>query len=297
MTLKSVLFAAATSLPVAVTFAEPATTTLPPIDVWAHVFDGQPLQEEAPTGAYGQPDWLSNRRFATTRAYIQQDPWEVGVEQWWRSRDDGGHWSHLFQEEVEIGLPGRFQFDLYYDWSVENHNAEYQDTAVELRWALADWDKIFLNPTIYLEYKFVDPKQGGDIFEPKLLLSEEFGHGWHWAMNFIWEKELTGKENEEWAVTQAISKTIIDSKLSIGVEMNYKWETTNGHRDNPESQFNIGPSIQWRPTPDSHIDVVALPGLTEDGPDFEGWLVMGFDFGAGTSKTKDHSFAPVSSRQ
>lgn len=290
---KPALFAAAALLPLLGQAAE--SDALSNLFVFgARPSDGSALDEEAP-GAYGQPEWLGARRFATTRAYIQQDPWEIGVEQWWRSRRDGGNWSHLFQEEIELGLPYRFQLDLYYDWTLENHHAEYEDTAIELRWAFADWGKIPLNPTLYLEYKFVDPDRGGDVLEPKLLLAEDFGCGWHWAMNFVWEKERTDSQSEEWAVTQAISKTIIDSKLSVGLEMTYKWETAIGSRDNPEKQFNIGPSVQWRPTPESHIDVVTLFGTTKDGPDFEGWLVLGWDFGSGTKS--DKSFAPVTRRQ
>lgn len=252
------------------------------------------LMEDVPDGVYGQPDWLGSRRFATTRAYIQQDPWEVGVEQWWRSRKNGGEWSHLFQEEVEIGLPFRFQLDAYYDWVLdEDKHSSYKDTAFELRWALADWGKIPLNPTLYFEYKLTDPDHGGDVIEPKILLSEDFGQGWHWAANFVWEKELTDEQGEEWAFTQAISKSLCDSKFSVGVEMTYKWETAIGSRAEPARQFNIGPSIQWRPTLNTHIDVVALAGLTHDSEDFEGWLVMGWDFGG---EGPSH-YEPVTRRQ
>ena len=255
----------------------------------------QTLAEDTPSGAYGQPDWLGARRFATTRAYIQQDPWEFGVEQWWRSRKDGNNWTHRMQEEIEVGLPGRFQLDVYYDWTIENGKSAYEDTALELRWAFADWGKIPLNPTLYFEYAFVDSELGGNVIEPKLLLSEDFGRGWHWAANFVWEKELTDSQNEEWAFTQAISKSLIDSKLSVGIEMTYKWETAIGSRDNPERQFNIGPSVQWRPTPCSHVDIVTLAGVTHASHDFEGWLVVGYDFGSGASA--EHGFAPVSGRQ
>jgi hypothetical protein len=293
---KAILLLSAVSTLIPASGMAQDSSRLSPMEVLGHISGDEPLQEETTKGAYGQPEWLGDRRFATVRAYIQQDPWEVGVEQWWRSRSDGGNWSHLLQEEVEIGLPGRFQLDLYYDWVIQDHRADYSDTAIELRWALADWDVIPLNPTLYLEYKFVDPQHGGDIIEPKLLLSEEFGHGWHWAMNFVWERERTDSKNEEWAITQGISKTLIDRKLSLGVEMNFKYETAIGTRDDPEREFNIGPSIQWLPTSNSHIDIVALSGLTHDGPDFEGWLVMGFDFGSGVTG-KNHDFAPISARQ
>lgn len=74
--------------------------------------------------------------------------------------------------------------------------------------------------------------------------------------------------------------------------MTYKWETAIGSRDNPEKKFNIGPSIQWRPTECTHVDIVGLAGLTHDSPDFEGWLVLGWDIGGGESH-----FKPVTRRQ
>src|SRR5688572_23749734 len=44
------------------------------------------LNEERPIGETGRPEWTSARRFSTTRVYIQREPWEVGVGQWWRYR-------------------------------------------------------------------------------------------------------------------------------------------------------------------------------------------------------------------
>lgn len=296
--MKLIPLCALTALTAASLYAEgEKPTLLSPMEVWANLVGdpGRLKEESTANGAYDQPQWLNNRRFATTRAYIQQDPWEIGAEHWWRSRKNGDNWTHRMQEEIEIGLPYRFQFDFYYDWSIDDDKADYIDTAVEVRWALANWGVIPLNPTLYFEYKFTDPQHGGDVIEPKLLLSEELGNGVHWAANFVWEKELTDSQAEEWAFTQAISKSLIDSKLSLGLEMTYKWETEMGGRDNPAKKFNIGPSAQWRPTPNSHIDVVGLWGVGGDAPDFEGWLVLGWNFGSGSEP--EQGFKPVTRRQ
>lgn len=43
----------------------------------------------------------------------QQDRWEFGVEQWWRSRKNGSEWSH------------------------EDHESDFEDVAAEVRWAFA----------------------------------------------------------------------------------------------------------------------------------------------------------------
>ena len=249
------------------------------------------LKEDQPTGAYGQPDWVQSRRFATTRVHIQRNPWEMAVEQWVRSRYNDGEWKHRFQEEFEIGLPGRLQADVYWDWTYEDGKSDHLDVAAELRWGLADWGKIPLNPALYFEYKWTDDDRGGDVIEPKILFGEDFGNGWHWGLNLVYERETSGEEAEEYAVAQAISKTIVDGVFSAGLEMKWTRETVGGDRGNPEQKFVIGPSFQWRVTPNFHIDLVAMAGCTEDSPDFEGWLVMGYDFGG---KGEKKGNAPIS---
>jgi hypothetical protein len=248
---------------------------------------------DADTGAYGQPGWVQRRPFSTTRVHIQRNPGEISIEQWVRARETDGEWKFRFQEEVEFGLPGRIQIDLYYDWTVEDSKADHLDFAGEIRWAPADWGVIPGNPAFYLEYKVVDPSRGGDVIEPKLLLGDDFGNGWHWGVNFVYERELSGEKAEELAITGAISKTITES-LSLGMEMAVKRETVDGARNDPEKKFIIGPQLQWRPTKSMHIDLAGLFGCTEDSPDFEGWLIVGFDFG-GPSGHKSN--APVSGRR
>lgn len=272
-----------------------ADQPLPPVTIRGETTKPGQLQEEVPAGAWGQPEWVQSRRFATTRVHIQRSPGEVSLEQWWRGRVNDGKWSHRFQEEIEFGLPGRIQIDLYQDWTVEDNKADYLDVAAEIRWGLADWGVIPLNPALYLEYKWTDDDRGGDVIEPKLLLGDELWPGVHYGLNFVYERELSGDEQaEEWQITQGISWTVIDQKLSLGAEMKYVNETTKESRGDPEHKVLLGPSIQWRPTHNTHLDVVALAGLTEESPDLEAWIVFGvdFDFGKGSKSRKVHG--PVS---
>lgn len=247
---------------------------------------------DANTGAYDQPGWVQRRPFGTTRVHIQRNPGEITVEQWMRVRKYGDEYKFRFREEVEFGLPNRVQIDLYYDWTLEDREADHLDFAGEVRWAPADWGKMALNPALYLEYKLVDSTRGGDVIEPKILLGEDFGDGWHWGMNFVYERELSGEQAEEYAITQAVSKTIMES-LSLGAEMAVKSETVEGARDDAEHKFLIGPQLQWRPTKKTHLNLVGLFGCTDDSPDFEGWLIFGYDFGSPSEK---QSNAPVSGR-
>ena len=250
------------------------------------------LAEQQPVDETGRPEWTSARRFTTTRVYLQNAPWEVSFEQWWRFRDlrDNSYKSR-FVEELTIGLPYRLQLDLYEKWVMDDdRRSDHEEFSMEMRWALADWGKIPLNPTIYAEYAFVN--QGADVLELKLLLGETIAPRINWGVNFVFEKELGDGRASAFQATQGLSYTLIDQKLSAGVEMKYVYETEHGSRGEPEQQFLIGPSIQVRPTLKTHLDLVALIGANHDAPSIEAYVVFGFDFG----KITGPSANPVSVR-
>lgn len=260
--------------------AEPQKTgTLPTISASA---DASAVSENDLIGESQRPEWTSHRRFSTTRVFIQKEPWEVGVEQWWRARTySDGPTKHLFIEEVEIGLPNRMQLDLYYDWVHEKGETNSKDFAVELRWALADWGVLPLNPTLYGEYKFDLGAAGTDVYEFKLLLGDDITPKLHWGLNLSYEREIDGDKTNEFAATQGFGYALIDQVLSVGMEMSFKYENIAGERNNGEHKFNIGPSLQWRPTKNTHLDLVCTFGCTSDAPRTESFVVFGWDFGGG----------------
>lgn len=255
-------------------------TQSPPVVGDIVVSGGDDLIEDRPAGKFGEPEWVKQRRFSLTRIYVQKDPWEMGVEQWYRVRTyDGGRVTQRAQSEFEMGLPFRMQIDLYEKTIHDNSNDQgwqQDEFAVELRYALADWNVIPLNPALYCEYAFAN--EGSDIIESKLLFGDDFGIGWHWGVNFIHETQVWGDRTHEFAISGGISKTIVDSCFSVGAEG--KWSKVNGEG----SEAILGPSFQWRPTENTHLDLVALGGLTDASPNFEGWLIFGLDFG-GPSKS------------
>jgi hypothetical protein len=252
------------------------------------------LKEETPVGPYQQPDWTTQRRFATTRVYLQQQPWCVGVEQWVKAqwpRKEGPNF--LFQEEVEIGLPHRFQFDLYENWARYSGGiVQHDSVSTELRYALADWGKILGNPTLYAEWTFSNHAIGADKYEVKLLLGDEITPRWHWGFNAVFEQEVGQSRTREYQASAAISYTLIDQKLSAGLELKVESEAPQDDHPKPV-EVDLGPSIQWRPTHNSHLDVVPLVGLSSDSPHVELWIVFGFDFGSGSERG---DAAPVSTR-
>ena len=247
------------------------------------------LSENQAVGPYGQPEWTTRRRWARTRTYVINQG-QIEFEQWVRGTfDDGEKGSYLGQTEVSFGLPHRLQFDLYANTQHEDGTTTWVGLQPEMRWAFADWGVLPLNPTLYLEYKWNHHE--ADVLESKLLLADEITPKLHWGMNLSIEQELDGEHACELAVTQALSWTLADREFSVGVEFEYDHVTVRGARDDPEHEFYLGPSFQWRPTESTHLDIVPLFGM-RDAHDFRLFVVFGIDFGGG----EKGPVGPVSSR-
>lgn len=249
-------------------------------------------RQEAPVGPYGQPEWTTQRAFSTTRVYVRP-PGQVAFVQFWTPDFNYGKVSHTFREEIEIGLPCRFQLDLYQNWDIdEGGRASYGGSSVELRHAFADWGKIPLNPTIYLEWTFND--SAPDVAEVKLLFAEVLAKHWHWAANFTYEQETGGERETALQFSQALSYALLDQKLNAGVEMFYENATVKGSRGDAENVFLIGPSIGVRPTRDTYINVAPLFGVTIDAPDAQIYVTAGFKFGGARGASEGEVRAPSS---
>src|SRR5262245_26283493 len=106
------------------------------------------LREEDLVGEYGQPRWTTHRRFPTTRIYVAP-PGQIEFEYWFRQtipREGPTKTENMY--EWEIGLGGRFQLDLYLVGTQEGNDGSmaFDKQKTELRYALADWGKIWGNP-------------------------------------------------------------------------------------------------------------------------------------------------------
>ena len=203
--------------------------------------------------AYGAPAAFSQSRFAPlTNAYVLP----LGVA--YTSliyEDDVVHYrnpDHHFTQELEVGLP--YRFNLAFENDVQHYDGDTQDatTSIEGRLALADWDKIPLNPTIFSEVKFghgdilhdegaPTPSHkfgpGGfdksapipDSYELRLLLSEEFFNRIEWAMNTFFEQETGGDRGREWGIANSILTPIY-----LGPAPQPAPTTTNKDGKNPQ---------------------------------------------------------------
>src|SRR5216117_2410487 len=273
--------------------------------------------EEVPS-AYGAPPGLSRSRFSNVvNAYVLP-PWSFFFGELFESAGfrHGPH-DYLFTQEVEMGLPYRFNVAAETGLERFNSGGRVQTVSLEARWALADWNKIPLNPTIFAEYKFgvgtirheeVPPPPGGgggeeeeggppkvpDAYEVRLLLAQEFGGRFEWAMNWFFEKENTGDRGREWGFSQSVMTPILlpNERLKVGLEMEYKNFTVKDTRGDPMHIFVIGPTLAWKPSAQTRLDISPLFGCTDDSPVADVFVVFSWLFGGERAEAE----APVSSR-
>lgn len=117
----------------------------------------------------------------------------------------------------------------------------------------------------------------------KLLLGGEITPGWHWGANLVWEREIGGEHEQEYALTLGFSRSISDEIFSLGGEV--KLETVDVDDDRfafDTYEVLAGPSLQVRPVPPMHIDLVVPFGFETEGDEttalVEPLLVTGWEF-------------------
>jgi hypothetical protein len=230
---------------------------------------------------------------------------------------------HTFTQEVEIGLP--YRFGIAFENGVEafRGNSQERTFSVEARYALADWNKIPLNPTIFVEYKFgmghilhdegppaplekgeaqafLDEKKPlPDAVEVRLLLAQDFGENVEWALNAFFEQEVGGDRGREVGFAQSVMFPIIlpHERLKVGAEMQFTSFTDAGIREggeDPSYRVVVGPTIAWKPSTNTRLDISPLFGVTHDAPRASVFIVFSMLFGPGGERPEAE--APASTR-
>jgi len=279
-----VLFAAA---PLAAQIVNPATQQ--PQGQNPPQGEGQPLRiegrqvselrEEDRVGSYGQPEWTTVRRFPETRVYVRPEN-TFGFEYWLLPEiaHGGKSTTTATQYEFEVGLPGRVQID----WYIVSHEQgnqgpmQFDEQKFEGRYALADWDVIWGNPTVYLEWSAEN--NAADHVETKLLLGGEICPSWHWGSNLVFEHETGGAQTNSYEWTGGVSKTLADQRFSAGAEFKMAFADQQGDRGLHDMELLIGPSLQYRPVPRAHMDLAPLFGVNADSPQVKFYFVFGWEF-------------------
>jgi hypothetical protein len=267
-------------------------------------------------GPYLQPEWAARGRFTTDTDVYVLPPYEWYIDldyQLTSPKHDAP--SHLFTQEIEVGLPHRFQ--LAYENNVQFHHGRGQDTVqtIEVRYALADWGKIPLNPTLFAEYKFgVGHELGspehhdaeGDSeesagspanipngYEIRLLLGEQFGKRTQWALNIFNEQAVGGDRETETGFSQAINWAVYEDMVRAGLEMEFVRRTDSSTRSRPSYEFDVGPSFSYKTSSRTRFDVAALFGTTHDSPTVKLFAVFSINVGG---ESEHEIAAPVSTQ-
>jgi len=268
--------------------------------------------------AYGAPGGLSRSRFTpTTDAYVLP-PWTFyfgGIYEGDAFRHDFP--DHTYTQEVEMGLPYRFEVEAETELERFDGGGCFQTISLEGRYALADWNKIPLNPTLFAEYKFgvgtirheegpppppveeedeeSGPPKVPNAYEFRLLLAEDFSERVEWAANLFFEKENTGDRGREWGFSQSATMPVLlpHVQLKVGVEMEYKNFTVKDTRGSPMNSFVLGPTASYRTSKNTRFDVSTLFGCTADAPAVQVFAVFSILLGPGQEEGAE---APVSTR-
>jgi hypothetical protein len=277
--------------------------------------------EEVPSSYGATPDFSRSRFSNLTNAYVLP-PGAVYAGLIYQgdslkfNRPD-----HMLTQEIEIGLPNRF--GIAFENSIENHRGTTQERtfSIEARYALADWNKIPLNPTFFAEYKFGIgdilhdegppervPKGEGRAFleehlplpdsvEVRLLLAQDFSNKVEWAANIFAEQEIGGDRGREIGFSQSLMFPILlsNERLKVGAEMQYISFTDAGLRDEGTNSARvvIGPTVAWKPSKSTRLDVSPLFGVTDDAPRASVFVVFSWLFGGSESSQAE---APASTR-
>ncbi|MBV8216463.1 MAG: hypothetical protein JOZ08_24870 [Verrucomicrobia bacterium] len=276
---------------------------------------------QAPISAYGAPEAFSRSRLGTlTQTYVLPAFTVYTGLDYEFTVPRQGLPDHLFTQELEIGLPYRFGVAIENNVDAFHGSVRESSVSIETRYALADWDKIPLNPTLFAEYRIgvgplnetaevgSQPHEGDEqdrgpqrtpnAYELRLLLAEDFGDKVEWALDGFFEQELSGDRGREWGFAQSLAVPILKEreKLKLGIEMLYRNHTDHPTRGDPTQLFELGPSLAWKLTRSARLDVTPLFGTTSAGPAVQTFVVLSFLLGPPGEGGEREPEAPTSTR-
>ncbi len=253
-------------------------TIMGPMEMEAVIVTAKKYPLQTKVGPYNQPLWSTMRMFPSTRVYVMNPPGSVMYEKWFdiRDRRDGPAQIRM-RDEFTFGLGKRLQLDLYshtvYDGENGNKTFSWRGFSWELRYALADWGKIWGNPTIYYEMKMLDGRWG---IEPKLLLGDRIGNKGIWGLNLIYEGNLANTKEDrepEYASTASYGH-IINNDLTLGVSGMYRRNDYGGG----SNELYFGPLVQYRFNGHAYLTVEMMPGFTQESKASRSTIIFAWRF-------------------
>jgi hypothetical protein len=235
--------------------------------------------------AMDAPAQADTRRFTFLREVNVHTPGSIEFEHWttvkWDKPGSEGYWRLDFREEIEFGVTENFQFSLYAaDWRVK-HNSDaagtewqYRDTALELKWKLADPTTDLLGVGLYAETKFGPEKLA---VEGKLLLQKNLD-----KLQLLYNLTIEGEWEEQ---------HYVEAKGKIKNQFGASWQLSERFFAGAELLVNTTlPS--WR-TSDATTNVYIGPALAYHG---DGWFIaatLEFLANRGSSSSERYQFRTI----
>ena len=178
------------------------------------------------------------------------------------------------RDEFAFGLGHRLELDLYahtlYDGPSTNRKFTWRGFSWEVRYALADWGKLFGNPTLYFEHKLINGRQG---IEPKLLLGDRIGNSsFIWGLNMIYEANLASQKEDqerEYAATASIAK-VITKDFTLGVSTMYRYNDYEG----TSQELYFGPNLQYKFFKNASVSLEYMPRISKEGYDSRSLIIF-----------------------
>lgn len=250
-------------------------------------------------GSYGQPRWSTIRQWSEVRSYVIPEG-QFEFEYWLtvkqptrqekRDAADAGEPAPrpevVQMYEAELGIGHRTQIDLYQVYKKDGSNGQnaLDATKFEVRYAFADWGRLWGNPTAYLEWE--QAADGPDAVEAKLLTCGDLTPRLHWGNNIVWEEQTGGDRETGHEFNTALSYSLIDGVLSLGGENAIAYVTSKhvdevtGDHDGHDHhwEFGVGPSLRWYPIPPFHVILTAMVGLNKDANATKTTMIAGWEF-------------------
>src|SRR5262249_40600185 len=248
--------------------------------------ENRPVVVQAEAGelpsAYGAPPDLSHGRISTlTKSYVLSPfsfEFEVGYE---GDVFRNGLPVQLFREEIEMGLPARFTVGVQNQIEHFAGDTRERSFTLEARYALANWNKLPLNPAISAEYRFGLANATHDSGEVALLISHDFPHLIEWAMNIFVDQEFGGKESTNAGFAQSVEVPVLlpEEKLEVGLEMQYRSGGETIEPGRTTKGFAIGPTLAWRPTKNVRFDLSPLIECSNHAPALQVFAIFSVSLG------------------
>src|SRR5207245_1752092 len=242
-------------------------------------------------GEYAQPAWAERSRFSSTTSVYVLSPYEMFVGNIWEAIfRRHGKTLHDLTQEVDFGLPHRFEVGVENELGLVGSDAHETSVTAEARYAFANWNAIPLNPAISAEYIFGVGKSVKDTRSDKdlrrqpnavavrLLLGQNFGDHFGYGLNVGLQQDVSRDSGREFEISQSVAYGAMKGKLEFGAEMRYVHNTP---QRNPvdRDEFVTGPTIGWKPTRQLRISLAPLLGCTGDSPRVASFVLVSYEFG------------------